>query len=229
MHVSTTIRRSLGLLVCLTAATACSDTMSAPQANHRPPFDINALRPDAAVAPGPLTPPGPGDALPKGLQNKTLNIDPNVGRTYAFGENWIYFPARAICDPATSGYGPTVWDAPCTPVNKKFSVTVHWSNKGGYAFVRFSPELRFAPADGQSVTQWVILSLHGNKKLKDLEPYSILYNSDAGTWIDESLADPTLQSWVDQQHNSVVRRVKHFSGYMVAAAYSSRGGVSDGF
>ena len=55
---------------------------------------------------------------------------------------------------------------------------------------------------------------------------NILYCSDAG-WVDESLIDPTLRAWLDPLHNSVVRRIKHFSGYMVAAANSDMGGFGD--
>ena len=46
--------------------------------------------------------------------------------------------------------------------------------------------------------------------------------------VEEMVSDPTLRAWLDSQHNSVVRRVKHFSGYLVTAAYASgRGGIGD--
>jgi hypothetical protein len=156
----------------------------------------------------------------------TFTIDPNVSRTYAFGDNWIYFPARSICDPATSGYGVTFWDTPCTALSQPITVTVKWSSKGGYSYATFSPELRFVPADSRSVFRWVILSLHTQRKLHELDGYSILYNT-GDTCIDESLADPTLRAWLDPLHNSVYRRVKHFSGYMLAAAFSDLGGMGD--
>jgi hypothetical protein len=227
MHVSTLVRRSVALLIAVAAASACSDTTSAPRLIERPAFDVQSLQPLAVRSRGPHDA-GPGLSAPSLDSNTTtLTIDPNVSRTYAFGENWIYFPAHSICDPATSGYGPSLWDAPCTPVDNPVTVTVHWSSKGGYAFAHFSPELRFVPADARSVFHWVVLSLHSQKKLHDLSTYSILYDYGSGTWVDESLSDPTLRAWLDPLHNSVYRRVKHFSGYMVAAAYSSLGGMGD--
>jgi hypothetical protein len=222
MHVSTLVRRSSALLVVLVAATACSDAPMAPRATaERPAFDVQALQPTnyrGGVSGGPS----------QDDSNTTLlTIDPNVSRTYAFGQSWIYFPAHSICDPATSGYGIGLWDTPCTPVTQPLQVTVKWSNRGGYAFAVFSPELRFVPADSRTLYRWVILSLYSQKKLHDLDAYNILYSPDNNSWVDESATDPTLRAWLDPLHNSVYRRVKHFSGYMVAAGYSGMGGSLD--
>jgi hypothetical protein len=226
MHVSMLVRRSSALLMALVAASACSDATSAPRTAARPAFDVQALQPlQARVGPGPADSRGPRarDAEDNTL---TFTVDPNVSRTYAFGQNWIYFPAQSICDPTTSGYGSTVWDAPCSAVTRPIEVTVHWSNKGGYAYANFTPALRFVPADSRTYTRRVVLSLHTEKKLHELDAYSILYNTGDG-WVDESLTDPTLRAWLDPLHDSVYRRVKHFSGYMVAAAYSDFGGMGD--
>ena len=224
MHVSMQVRRSIALLVIIAAASACSDATSAPRAAERPAFDIQALQPLAARGDG-----GPRAArIADGDDNElTLTIDPNVSRTYAFGENWIYFPAHSICDPATSGYGATLWDAPCAPLKRPITVTVKWSSKGGYSYATFSPQIRFVPADARSPFRWVILSLHAQKKLHEQDVYSILYNCDTDGWVDEAASDPTLRAWLDPLHNSVVRRIKHFSGYMVAAVYGSTGGMGD--
>jgi hypothetical protein len=104
---------------------------------------------------------------------------------------------------------------------------VHWSSKGGYAFAQFTPALRFVPADARSPYRWVVLSLHTSRQLHELDAYNILYDEGNGVWMDESVADPTLRAWLDPLHNAIYRRVKHFSGYMVAAAYSSMGGMGD--
>jgi hypothetical protein len=219
MHVSTMVRRWSALLVVLATASACSDAPIAPRAAQRPAFDIDALQPLASRS-------GVGNQATEDTV-ATLTIDPNVSRTYAFGQNWIYFPARAVCDPATSGYGPTLWDSPCTPLDRPITVTVHWSARGGHAFAEFSPELRFVPADDRSVFRWVILSLHDHRRIQDVDPYNILYQGTAG-WVDESLTDPTLRAWIDPLRNSVVRRVKHFSGYLVSGGVNSgMGGIVD--
>jgi hypothetical protein len=225
MHVSTPVRRSLALLLVLAATSACSDATSAPRPAERPAFDIQALQPEASRSDNENSKSDVNNDIKAG--NATLTIDPSVARTYAFGDNWIYFPAHSICDPATSGYGEMLWDAPCAALTKPITVTIEWSSKGGYAFARFTPELRFVPADSRTVSRWVVLSLHARRRLRDVTGYSVLYNSSAKLWIDESLADPTLCAWIDPLRNSVVRRVKHFSGYMVAAGMVDLGGLSD--
>ena len=232
MHVSTLVRRSLALLAVGVVASACSDATSPPRAAERPAFDVQALQPldsraDGEHGPGRDDERGRATTLSTDDNVTMLTIDPNVSRTYSFGENWIYFPAHSICDPATSGYGASEWDSPCTAVNVPVTVTVQWSSRGGYAYAHFSPELRFVPADDRNFRQWVVLSLHAQRNLHDLSAYNILYNVYDNVWIDESLTDPTLRAWLDPVHNSVVRRVKHFSGYMVAAAVSGMGGLSD--
>jgi hypothetical protein len=199
----------------------------APSAPERPAFDIDALQPQSYRGAQ-----GSSTALAGGDTDNvlTFSVDPNVSRTYAFGENWVYFPARSICDPATSSYGVGTWDAPCTALRQPIQVTVHWSHKGGHAYASFSPDLRFVPADAWSVTRWVILSLHDHKRIKTVNDYQILYDAGGSKgWIDESLTDKTLRAWIDPLHNSVVRRVKHFSGYMVAAGImrSDLGGMGD--
>lgn len=221
MHVSTLVRRTAALLAVLVAASACSDATSAPRAAEQPAFDVQALQPLDSRSGGPRA----GAALDS--NTTTLTIDPNVSKTYAFGQNWIYFPAHSICDPATSGYGVGLWDTPCTPVTQPVTITVQWNSRGGYAFAHFSPELRFVPADARAVNRWVILSLHSNRRLRDLSAYNILYNIQPNVWVDESLSDRTLRAWLDPLHNSVYRRVKHFSGYMLAAANSDMGGMGD--
>ena len=223
MLVSTLVRRSSPLLAVLAVATACSDAPMAPRASQeRPAFDVQALQPMDSRG-------GVGGGLSQGDSNvAVLTIDPNTSRTYAFGQNWIHFPAHSICDPATSGYGIGLWDTPCTAATQPVQVTVKWTGRGGYAFAVFSPELRFVPADARNGSRWVILSLHSQRKLHDLDAYSILYDAGGNDWIDESLTDPTLRARLDPLHNSVYRRVKHFSGYMVAAGLGGgMGGLGD--
>ena len=233
MHVSMLVRRSFALLVVAAAASACSDAPSAPRAaQQRAPYDVAALQPlDARGGPGAEMrgPKGPRGAASDSENTLDITIDPNVSRAYAFGQNWIYFPAHSICDPATSGYGMGTWDTPCTPVDGPVTITVHWSSRGGLAYANFEPALRFVPADARNVLRWVILSLHSNRKLPDVDDYTILYDAgDPLGWVNEELTDPTLHAWINPLTNSVSRRVKHFSGYMLASGYSTGlGGTVD--
>lgn len=230
MHVSMLVRRSVALLVVLAAASACSDAPSAPRAaaQNRAPYDVAALQPLDARGGASAEMRGPKDVASDDDNMLAITIDPNVSRSYAFGQNWIHFPAHSICDPATSGYGIGTWDNPCTAINKPITIIVHWSNKGGMGYARFEPELRFVPADEHSTGRWVILSLHDQRKLHSVNDYKILYDAgqDIG-WVDEELTDPTLHAWIDTFTNSVSRRVKHFSGYMLASGFTGMGGIGD--
>ena len=232
MPVSRLVRRSAALLVVLAAASACSDAPSAPRpATSRAPYDVAALQPlDArggvSAAMGSH---GPKAGSSDSESVLAITVDPNVSRAYAFGQNWIYFPAQSICDPATSGYGIGTWDTACTPVSTPVTITVHWSNKGGLGYARFDPALRFVPADAYNVSRWVILSLHDSKNVHSTDDYSILYDAGGSIgWVDEELTDPTLHAWPNYLTNSVSRRIKHFSGYMLASGFSGgMGGISD--
>jgi hypothetical protein len=227
MHVSMLVRRSVALLVAMVAASACSDSPSGPRAaTQRAPYDVASLQP-LDLRGGAAAPMGGPRASSDTENTLNITIDPNVSRSYAFGENWIYFPARSICDPTTSDYGIGTWDTPCAPVSTPLTITVHWSNKGGLGYARFEPQLRFVPADARSVWRWVILSLHDQKKVHSVNDYTILYDAGGSIgWVNEELTDPTLHAWVDPFTNSVSRRVKHFSGYMLASGYTT-GGLGD--
>jgi hypothetical protein len=62
----------------------------------------------------------------------------------------------------------------------------------------------------------VVLSLSQHQPLGASDDYRILSQVAGGPWVDESVADPTLRTWVDRDSRSVFRRIKHFSGYLVA-------------
>jgi len=220
MRLSTLVGRYSAAAFIVFAA-ACSDMpTTAPNETVRPsldesldPLDSKTANPDSMVA---------------NSESAVLHIDPHVSRTYFFGQNWIYFPANAICDPATSGYGPTLWDTPCSPLQTPIDVTVRWNHRGGHAYAQFSPEIRFAPASARNRLQWVILGLHDHKRIRNTASYQMLYNAPGTTtWVDESKTDPTLKAWLNAPTNTVLQRIKHFSGYMVAAVYGSTGGMGD--
>ena len=148
---------------------------------------------------------------------------PSTALTERIGAHEIRFPAGAVCDPATSGYGPGTWDAPCTPLAAPITFTVRtWTDAAGHPRVRFSPDVRFVP------TQTVTLYLYDKATALDKKFQAFWCPTGSRICINESLADPTLKAWVDWEHNTVYRRVKHFSGYMIQAGYTSGlGGFSD--
>jgi hypothetical protein len=204
MRYRTYCRLTLTALVALTAA--CSDT---PTASRAPAAAWSAPSLDRA-------------------QVSTITIDhdtvwarfeyqPKSGGTYQIGEHGVIFPKRSICDPLTSSYGPTEWDAPCEPARQKIMITAKaWVDSLGHPRVDFSPALRFVPSD--NTDNWVVLFLRDRSAtFEELAPRLTIFWSPSPEEpaVDESITDPTLQTFTHRQ-GYVYRRVKHFSGYLVA-------------
>lgn len=236
MKATVLMRRVAALAGIALVAAACSDSPSAPQSQSRPPqptppVQVPSTHEDAPFYTSDLQAeayrgtPEVGKLGRDDTGDADLVIDPNVSRVYSFGQNWVYFPARSICDPATSGYGPALWDAPCTPISAPITVHVKWDPRGGHAWAKFTPELRFVPS--ANIWNWVILAFHDKQNLRDTN-YNILYEAPGDSvWVDESVSDPTLRAWVDAVHKTVYRRVKHFSGYMLNAGFTDMTGGLD--
>jgi len=126
-------------------------------------------------------------------------------------------PAKAVCDPATSSYGPGTWDSACTPAAHSIHITATVSTIDGRDYVDFSPHIRFVPTSDES--GWVTIhtfrlaAIGGNG---DLRRFSILFaDTPGGPVVDESATDPTLATHVNIRTGAVWRRVKHFTGYNV--------------
>lgn len=224
MHVSMMVRRAVGLLPVVAIAAACSDAPSAPRVAERPGFYTSELQMAASKSA-----PAKGGKSPKDQISTTgvatFTVDPRVSRVYAFGENWVYFPANSICDPATSGYGPGTWDTPCAPLTTPITITATWTPKGGHGYVDFQPAMRFAPSS--NMWQWVIVSIKDRQMVSMTSSYSILYQVGDDSFVDESLSDPTLKAYIDWSNNTIYRRLKHFSGYMIQAGSTTDGGLLD--
>ena len=127
----------------------------------------------------------------------------------------ITFPAGSVCDIATSSYGPTEWDQPCEPQRTHVNITVRaWVDSTGHPRLDFSPSMRFNPAAGPVVISMVTADPAGTS-------LGINYCPDGATsCIDESLADADLLTWHQPSTGTYFRRVKHFSGYNIAAGRS---------
>src|SRR5687768_12853716 len=78
---------------------------------------------------------------------RTFVYDPARKLVQSFGAgHQVTMPAGAVCDPATSGYGPGLWDAPCKPLTKPITFTVtSWDDVTGRPNAEFSPDVRFVP------------------------------------------------------------------------------------
>jgi hypothetical protein len=142
----------------------------------------------------------------------TFRIDPNDNGTIVIvgGVHKLDVPKGAVCDPATSGYGPTLWDAPCAPATAGVDFSAKsWFDVAGHPHIVITPDVRFVP--GKVVTMFM------KDKNAALDSTSnILYcQTGTTTCINEAKVDPSLAPSRDGNAGYVSRRVKHFSGYTV--------------
>ncbi len=173
------------------------------------------------VAPTATAPAGSAPSLSRdGLQINGPQYDFDIsprGGVYWVGQYLLVVPPHAVCDPATSSYGPGTWDEPCTAVTSPIHITASVTTIDGRDYVDFKPDIRFAPSTSPS--GWVTLHTfrlaaiggHG-----DLRRFSILFSDvPGGSIVDESASDPTLATYVNIRTGAVWRRIKHFTGYNV--------------
>jgi hypothetical protein len=199
-----------------TLLVACSGAATGPSAP--------AAAPDASPTPVSPSPAPPAGGVADTLVT-TFTITPGTPTTRVLGEHKVQFPADAVCDPATSSYGPGTWDAPCAPLGRGRKVTVtarSYTTAEGEPRVDFAPALRFVPAADKAV----VLSLRHKPKADGPQPASdnaaILYCPDASPCVDEALADATLVTQADPKGGFLFRRIKHFSGYSVGVGRRAR-------
>jgi len=218
MRVSTMVRCSLATAVVILAA-ACADTTTAPPRFVPPPSNLSGKQLESWL----LSNGGPSRDG-RGRDDKTTEkwmqdvvVDPTQPTTVKFGDHTVYFPANSICDPATSGYGEALWDAPCTPAQAPITLHANWNSKLGHASIQFSPDLRFVPTSDPS--QYVTITMKDYWDLDPSAPYPIFWQRPSDSlWVDESVFDPSMSSVMDVNGNKVSRRLKHFSSYLVGAA-----------
>lgn len=176
-----------------------------------------------------------GTAFPDMSRDGTyiVNVDPNVANTLVMGVNKLEIPAGAVCDLGSSGYGPSLWNAPCLPQTRAMQLTVTISSSGGSGTsIDFNPSLRFNPLSN------VVLTLSApSVSVQDAKNWVILYCPSSTSWtsgngsggsgsgggdkcLNEALNDKDLQTFINYDAKQLFRRIKHFSiyraGYTVA-------------
>ena len=137
-----------------------------------------------------------------------FRVDNNKGATQKIQDHVINIPANAICDLATSGYGTTFWNKSCAPMKGSVVITATvLEGPDGEPYIDFQPAMRFAP--NKEVTLFFRDKKGGEKNV------TVKYCDNGGVCTDESLNDASLKPFVINK-NIIGRRVKHFSGYVVA-------------
>ncbi|MEO6525991.1 MAG: hypothetical protein ABIP93_05155 [Gemmatimonadaceae bacterium] len=205
---------TVGPLLTLAVLAGCRDGVVSP-------IEAPTMAAPAISAPAPisLAPQGrPSLQLSGGLPDSTA-VDFTVGPTggvFYTGNHAVFFPAQSICDPATSGYGPGTWDAPCSPLQASLRVHAEVRRSNGQTFVDFAPSLRFVPSTNPLRWVWMVMRTpEAVGATGDLSRFNILWAERiGGKPVDETLDDPTLRTYVDTWVGLSMRRIKHFSGYL---------------
>ena len=162
-----------------------------------------------------------------GLPDSTavdFSVGPSGGVFYT-GNHAVFFPAQSVCDPATSSYGPSTWDQPCTPLQAPLRVHAEIRRRDGKTWVDFSPSLRFVPSTSPSRWVWMLMRTpEAVGATGDLSRFNILWASGIdGATVDETPEDPTLRTYVDTWQGISMRRIKHFTGYLSGSGKSCDG------
>ena len=145
----------------------------------------------------------------------TFTVDnADTTNVWMFGTAKVTFTPNSICDLASS-YGPSEWDQPCEPSAEPVTVTAKgWIDEDGQPRVDFQPRMRFNP-DASPVKIWL------DNGSAQLDPrLSINYCNDAGACYDESSIDASLRTLMDEDAQQYYRRIKHFSGYVLASGFA---------
>lgn len=142
-----------------------------------------------------------------------------AGGVFFVGNHAVVFPANSICDPDRSVYAD--FDAPCATISRPITITARLSTERGAKAVDFSPELRFAPSTSASRWVWIYMFTPEAHGARDLSQFNILFAPTLGAVPEnDALTDPTLRTYVDRTAGISFRRIKHFSGYIVASGNS---------
>ena len=140
----------------------------------------------------------------------SFTIDPSQTQTLQLGASGLYIPANAICDVAASSYGVGTWNDSCSPQTAPMTITaVVRGAATDHPSVEFQPALRFSP----TTQVWLYMAVTNQATLDATKV--LFYCNEAGC-MDESTTDADLKSYVDTKNFMVFRRIKHFSGYVVA-------------
>ena len=197
--------KTVSTLITIVAVAGCSDqvnvptqaassaTTSARYAPVAPSFSLNTAAATRATS--------------------SFTVGPQGG-VFFVGTNAVVFPKGSICEPSTSGYGVSQWDAPCTPLKSAITVSYETTVLDGHTAVDFKTPLRFVPSSNPENWVWLYMYTPAAVNATDLSPFTILYAPTlGGAAYDESLTDATLRTYVNTRTGVSVRRIKHFSGY----------------
>lgn len=183
---------------------ACSGDMTSPPATAKRAIEATSM----------FVPTDANKALIGVLDGTyAVTFDPTRDQSFSLGPNRLDIPALSICNLVTSGYGAAYWNRSCDPQRTPLTLTVVIKNsQSDHPQIDFFPAMRFSP------TKTVQLFMYApNVSRADAKNWWMFYCPDgASKCVDESATDASLQTYIDYNASVLFRRVKHFSGYVVA-------------
>ena len=171
----------------------------------------SAIQETSQVRTSPFVPTEAQRAL-SGLKNGVyqFRIDPEEKQVLQLGASRLEIPADAVCKLGRSSYGPSHWDDSCKRQEQNFTITAVVRNaETDHPSVDFHPALRFSP------NKTVMLYLHVTNNATLDASRVVKYCSSKGC-VNEALTDPSVATSVDLVNRIAFRRIKHFSGYVIA-------------
>ena|SRR5688572_839687 len=159
-----------------------------------------------------------GSSDESNAQSFTFELSPNGGRGLKVGDFTLDYEANAVCDPATSGYGPGYWKKRCDTLDESITITATTWQSHGRVYAEFTPDVRFAP--GKDVTLSVVREEIIGRRLRALDVfnYNIWYVQrvgETGFFVDEAWGDPHVRTHFNTRTGVVSRNIRHFSGWSV--------------
>ena len=189
------------LVLASTLLTGCAGESTAP----------NAPALSSRLATSPFVPTDAQKAL-VGASDGTYSfaVDPTRDQVLSIGASQLFIPANAICDLATSSYGPSHWNEDCSLQNEALTITAVVKNAAtDHPSIDFQPAMRFSP--DKFVSLYIVASDQAT-----IDASRVMKYCNETACVNEALTDPELTSNVDVENKVVFRRIKHFSGYVIA-------------
>ena len=205
MRQPTMARRTISTFSALILASSllvgCASDSTAP----------SAVQEMSQVRTSPFVPTEAQRAL-HGLKDGQYNfrIDPDEKQILQLGASRLEIPANAVCKLGKSSYGPAFWNDSCRLQDHNFTITAVVRNAAtDHPSVNFEPALRFSP----NTTVMLYLYVTNNATL---DASRVVNYCSAKGCVNEALTDPSVATSVDMENRIAFRRIKHFSGYVIA-------------
>ena len=184
---------------------------------------VSSCSPDRAAAPG--YPTVSGSSVLRALvvaQTVDFVVPANGGTIDLLGAFTLTFPAGAVCDPNAEdtqvGYANQQWDAPCTPTTEDIPVRAVLKYTNGKLYTDFQRALRFAP-DKNVILSTNVMSgqVQWQNDIGDTDGWTILFAPAIDAeGVADAAADPSVRTVIVGSTGKVYRRIKHFTGYLIA-------------